>query len=76
MFSYRDCTTLYVSPNGTGNGKNHHEKEPGCGPLASLQRALELLEQMRGGGMLQPITVRLMAGEYCLTQPLVIPPTM
>lgn len=76
MFSYRDCTTLYVSPNGTGNGKNYHEQEPGCGPLASMQRALELLEQMRGGGMLQPITVKLMAGEYCLTQPLVIRSTM
>ncbi|MGN1409344.1 MAG: right-handed parallel beta-helix repeat-containing protein [Eubacteriales bacterium] len=76
MLSYRNCNTLYVSPNGNGNGKNFHENEPGCGPLRSIENALGLVEQMRGGGMLQPITIKLMAGEYCLSSPLVIRPVM
>ncbi len=76
MLSYRDLTTLYVSPTGTGNGKHPHEKETGNGPLGSISAALTLLEQMRGGGMLQPITIRLLAGEYPLSAPLHLGLTM
>ena len=70
MLSYRDCNTLYISPNGNGDGKTKDA------PLSSIQGALELLEQMRGGGMLQPITLKLMAGSYSLSQPLFFRPTM
>ncbi|MBQ7299732.1 MAG: right-handed parallel beta-helix repeat-containing protein [Clostridia bacterium] len=76
MLSYRDCTTLYVSPDGTGNGKYPDEVFPGCGPMGSIAAALDAIDMMRGGGMLQPITVCLRAGTYCLTAPLTLRPTM
>ena len=72
MLSYRDCNTLYISPTGRGDGKYYD----GDRPLGSLHRALELVDMMRGGGMLQPITIKLRAGEYCLSAPLVFRPTM
>ena len=76
MISYRDCNTLYVSPNGTGNGKYPDDRYPTCGPCGSIHHILDLIDMMRGGGMLQPITVRLLAGDYCLTSPLALRPTM
>ena len=76
MISYRDCNTLYVSPGGSGNGKYPDDRVPGCGPCSSLAQVLELIDMMRGGGMLQPIIVRMHAGEYCLTSPLFFRPTM
>ena len=76
MISYRDCNTLYVSPGSSGNGKYPDDRVPGCGPCGSLAQVLELIDMMRGGGMLQPITVRMHAGEYCLTSPLFFRPTM
>ena len=76
MISYRNCNTLYVSPTGDGNGKYPDDRIPGCGPCASLSHILELIDMMRGGGMLQPITVRLAAGTYTLSEPLKFRPTM
>ncbi len=76
MISYRDCNTLYVSPTGTGNGKYPDDRIPGCGPSGSLADVLALIDMMRGGGMLQPITVRMHAGDYCLSSPLQFRPTM
>lgn len=76
MISYRDCNTLYVSPNGTGSGKYPDDRISGAGPCGSLAQVLDLIDMMRGGGMLQPITVRMHAGDYCLSSPLVIRPTM
>ena len=76
MLSYRDCNTLYVSPAGTGNGKYPDDRISGCGPCGSLAQVLDLIDMMRGGGMLQPITVRLHAGDYCLSSPLAFRPTM
>ena len=76
MISYRDCNTLYVSPTGTGNGKYPDDSIPGCGPSGSLAAVLDTIDAMRGGGMLQPITVRMHAGDYCLTSPLSFRPTM
>lgn len=76
MISYRDCNTLFVSPNGTGSGKYPDDRIPGAGPCGSLAQVLDLIDMMRGGGMLQPITVRMHAGDYCLSSPLVIRPTM
>ncbi len=70
MLSYRDMNTIYVAPGGTGNGKSHES------PTGSIQNALSMVEMMRGGGMLQPITVKLLAGNYCLTSPIVFHPTM
>ena len=76
MISYRDCNTLYVSPTGSGNGKYPDDRIPGCGPCGSLAQVLDLIDMMRGGGMLQPITVRMHAGDYCLSNPLALRPTM
>jgi len=76
MLSYRDCNTLYAAPGGSGNGKTFRTDIPGCGPLGSIQAALERIEQMRGSGMLQPITIRLLPGEYLLTSPIQFRPTM
>ena len=76
MISYRDCNTLYVSPNGTGSGKYPDDRISGAGPCGSLAQVLDLIDMMRGGGMQQPITVRMHAGDYCLSSPLVIRPTM
>ena len=76
MISYRDCNTLYVSPTGTGSGKYPDDRYPGCGPSGSIHHILDLIDMMRGGGMLQPITVRLLAGDYCLTSPIALRPTM
>ncbi|MCQ2431264.1 MAG: right-handed parallel beta-helix repeat-containing protein [Clostridia bacterium] len=76
MFDYRSCNTLYVSPDGKGNGKNYHENEAGCGPLGSIGAALKFIEQMRGSGLLQPITVKLLAGEYLLNDAIYLRATM
>ena len=76
MISYSNCNTLYVSPTGTGNGKYPDDRYPTCGPCGSIHHILDLIDMMRGGGMLQPITVRLLAGDYCLTSPLALRPTM
>ncbi len=70
MLSYRDLNTLYVAPGAVGDGKAPET------PLGSLADAFSTVEMMRGGGMLQPITLKLLAGEYLLTAPLSVRPTM
>ena len=74
---YRDLNTLYVAPWGKGNGTTaSRTPDDPAGPLDSLDTALNLAEQMRGGGMLQPIHIRLLAGNYCLSHPIGLRPTM
>ncbi|MBO5649183.1 MAG: right-handed parallel beta-helix repeat-containing protein, partial [Clostridia bacterium] len=77
MISFRDCNTLYVStePGGFGKYPDWRYSWSG-GPCGSLQETLNRVTQMRGGGMLQPITIKMMAGEYCLDGPISISPTM
>ena len=76
MFSYRDVSTLYVCPGCSGSGKTPDKNAGGDAPLEGLERAFSLIEQMRGGGMLQPITLKLMAGNYCLSSAVRIRDTM
>ena len=70
MLTYNQISIIYVKPNGVGNGKYYDESIPGNGPLGSIQDAINAVEQLRGGGSLQPITIKLMAGEYILSSPL------
>ena len=72
MRKYNEITTLYVSPDGTGNGYSPYKTEVESGPLPGLQAAFNVVEQMRGGGLLQPLTIRMLGGTYFMSSPLII----
>ncbi len=71
MLSYRDINTIYVSPDGNGSGMNPHTKEDGFGPC-SIADAFKHVREIRGGGALFPITVKMLGGVYPITDPIVI----
>lgn len=66
MRRYQEITVLYVSPDGKGDGYSQVR------PLSGLNAAFRVVEEMRGGGMLQPIVIRMMGGEYLMSSPLTI----
>jgi hypothetical protein len=66
MRRYHEITVLYVSPDGKGDGYSQVR------PLSGLNAAFRVVEEMRGGGMLQPIVIRMMGGEYLMSSPLTI----
>jgi hypothetical protein len=66
MRRYQEITVLYVSPDGKGDGYSQVR------PLSGLNAAFWVVEEMRGGGMLQPIVIRMMGGEYTMSSPLTI----
>ena len=72
MRKYNEITTLYVSPDGTGDGYSPFKSSTQSGPLSGLHAAFNVVEQMRGGGLLQPITIRMLGGEYFMSTPLTI----
>ncbi|MBO5199489.1 MAG: right-handed parallel beta-helix repeat-containing protein [Lachnospiraceae bacterium] len=76
MLSFHEISTLYVAPGGVGNGRCAKECGDGFGPLGSLADAFMIIKQMRGGGMLQPVTVKMMAGEYVMKKTLTVDPMM
>ena len=71
-----NITSLYVSQ------KNGNDKETGFspvtgaakdGPVKTIERALELVRQMRFFGAKQPVTIKVLDSEYTVEKPIVIP---
>lgn len=73
---YNEVTTLYVSSNDDGKKYNGYYPYPmgkGLdGPLFSLQDAIKAVEELRGGGALQPLIIKILGGEYFLSAPVTI----
>ncbi len=59
-----EICTLYAAPNGSGDGLSPQS------PGGDLQKLLLTVAELRGGGALHPITLRLAGGEYPLQKPL------
>lgn len=63
MFDYSEVTTIYVSPSTGGRentGVSPVNDRINNGPFPTIERALEMVCEMRRAGYLQPVTVRLM----------------
>ncbi|MBR5452662.1 MAG: right-handed parallel beta-helix repeat-containing protein [Clostridia bacterium] len=69
MLSYRDINTIFVSPDGNGSGMNCHNAEEGFGPC-SITDALKHAREIRGGGALFPISIKMLGGVYSVTNPI------
>lgn len=73
---YNEVSTLYVSADNDGNKYNGYYPYPTGngfdGPLFSVQEAIDVVGEMRGGGMLQPIIIKILGGEYFLSDPVMI----
>lgn len=67
---FNEVSTLYVSCHDDGKKYNGYYPYPTGkgldGPLFSLQEAIDAVTEIRGGGALQPITIKLLGGEYFL----------
>ena len=82
MKQFRDSTVIYVKPDCDGkvnNGYAPEFKDYGFdaawlsdGPVWCIEKALEIATEMREDGNKKPLTIKLMAGEYNLSKPLVI----
>ncbi|MBE7042767.1 MAG: right-handed parallel beta-helix repeat-containing protein [Ruminococcaceae bacterium] len=75
MMTPYQLTTIYVSQQkGNDNWPGFYPEptDKNQGPLKTLEKALEHIAHMRSFGMEQPITIRLVDEEYCLTKPVVI----
>ena len=73
MKDFRKQTTLYVSPDfpPESNGYAPVVKDEGFhdandGPVWSLNRALDIITEMRESGLQYPMTIKLLPGEYGL----------
>ena len=80
MFTPDTVSTLYVSKK-YGNDKSNfgYSSEStflGEGPLASIEKALLCVAELRDGGHNQPITICLMDELYELSNPIVLKPKM
>lgn len=71
MLSYRDMNTIYVSPDGNGSGMCCHNEKEGFGPC-SISDAFKHVREIRGGGALFPISIKLLGGVYQITDPILI----
>ncbi|MBQ2826710.1 MAG: right-handed parallel beta-helix repeat-containing protein [Clostridia bacterium] len=69
MLSYRDMNTIYVSPDGNGSGMNCHTAVEGFGPC-SIADAFKHVREIRGGGALFPISIKMLGGVYSVTDPI------
>ena len=78
MRPYNTISTLYVSPAAPGglSGLAPAQKENGDGPLSSIEAAIGLIVELRRSGVNQPVTVRLLPGEYPLSKTLAITPAI
>lgn len=73
MFYWHNSGTIYVSQtrgNDINSGFSQIQDAYGNGPIRTLDRALEMVEQMRCAGNLRPVTVDLLE-DYYLEKPLV-----
>ncbi len=72
MYSYEHLSTVYVSQkigDDKANGLAPYPDGNGNAPLFSLERALELVGELRGSGVERPLTVSLV-DDYYLTAPI------
>lgn len=83
MKSFMDATTIYVKSDcggKTNNGFSPIYKAEGFeendGPVWSLEKAFGIVKELREGGCVRPLAIKMFAGEYCLDNPLVIDPLM
>ena len=61
-----EISTIYAAAGGKGDGLRYDR------PIGDLKKALLIVEELRGAGQLQPITIKLFGGEYVLSEPLLI----
>ncbi|HOP12103.1 MAG TPA: right-handed parallel beta-helix repeat-containing protein [Oscillospiraceae bacterium] len=71
-----EICTIYASVDGTvGDDRSvgvHYDGTRFDRPIGNLQKALVIVQELRGAGQLQPVTIKLMGGEYFLPEPLLI----
>lgn len=70
---FYEVSTLYVSCFDDGKKYNGYYPSPtgrgADGPLFSLQEAIDCVAEIRGGGALQPIVIKIIGGEYFIESP-------
>ena len=76
MFTPDTISTLYVSTK-TGDDEKNFGLSPentylGEGPVATIEKALSFVTELRDGGHNQPITIILMDDTYTIKAPIVI----
>ncbi len=59
MFDYSVVSIIYVAPSANGSGL-YPQPESAC----SLNHALQIIQELRGAHLMQPITIKFHAGEY------------
>lgn len=67
MYSIMNITTLYVSQeygNDGNRGVSANIEENGTGPLKTIEKAFEIVAQIRLFGAVQPITIRILDSVY------------
>ena len=70
MFDYTQVSTIYVSPSTGGRentGVSPVNDRINNGPVPTIERALEIVCEMRRAGYLQPVTIRL-TGDITLSK--------
>lgn len=75
MYNSMNITTIYVSQKDgdvRNLGINKHSDDIRTGPVNSIERALEIVAEMRSFGFMQPITIRVTDEEYFISKPIVI----
>ena len=76
MRPYNTVSTYYVDKNAPRDmtGQSPIAKPNGDGPFASIESALVAVAELRRSGVDQPVTIRLLPGEYEFKKPLTIGP--
>ncbi len=75
MHSIMNITTLYVSQEyGDDNNRGFSPvaEDNGTGPFKTIEKALEIVSQIRLFGAVQPITIRVLDRIYCVNAPIII----
>lgn len=71
---FYETSVLYVSTRDDGKKYNGYYPEPtgngNDGPFFSIKEALGAVVELRGGGALQPLTIKLVGGEYFIDEPI------
>ncbi len=77
MRAFNSICTYYVAPSGHNyTGQSPVVRPNGDGPFGSIHAVIEAIAELRRSGIDQPITVRLLPGEYKLDNTLEIGPTI
>ena len=75
MYSIMNITTLYVSQEYGSDGNRGYSakiEKNGTGPLKTIEKALEIVSQIRLFGAVQPITIRIIDSVYKVDSPIII----